>query len=145
MGAWDHTVTPTVIGRWQTRIFLLGTLGVIVTAFFWLAYTDDTFWKVLGYVILFGLGWDVVYIAIQQVKWDRDWPPYAQWLAGAWEGLFVFLLIDNVGLMGIDEGSVPLGRFVAHYGIVWFSVYVWSQGPQRALFPLWRFHGGRII
>ncbi len=138
-------MTPTLIGRWQTRIFLLGTLGAIVTAIFAVAYQDDTFWRVLGYVALFGIGWDIAWIGIQQLKWDRDWPPYLQWATGLWEGVFIYILIDNVGLPGIQEGSVPLGRFAPHYGLVWLSVYLGSQGPMRALFPLWRFHGGRII
>jgi hypothetical protein len=138
-------MTPILNGRWQTRIFLLGTLGVIVTAIFAFAYEDDTFWYVLGYVILFGLGWDILYFGLQQFKWDRDWPPFAQWLAGAWEGLFIYLLIDNFGLPGIDEGTVPLERFIYHYGSVWAITWIASQGPMRALFPFWRFHGGRII
>ncbi len=143
-------MTPTLMGRWQTRIFLLGTLGAIVTAIYAIAYGegefwDQTFWEVLGYVALFGLGWDIVYIAIQQVKWDRDWPPFAQWLAGIWEGLVVYLVIENLGLPGIDKGSVPLDRFLLHYSSVFVVTWLWSQGPMRALFPLWRFHGGRII
>lgn len=138
-------MTPTLIGRWQTRIFLLATLGAIVTAIFAVAYRDDTFWRVLGYVALFGIGWDIAWIGIQQLKWDRDWPPFLQWATGLWEGFVIYVLIDNTGLPGIQEGSVSLDRFVAHYGLVWLSVYIWSQGPMRALFPLWRFHGGRIV
>lgn len=138
-------MTPTLFGRWQTRIFLLGTLGAIVTAIFAVAYQDDTFWRVLGFVALFGIGWDIAWIGIQQLKWDRDWPPYLQWATGLWEGVFIYILIDNVGLPGIKQGYVPLERFAAHYGLVWLSVYLWSQGPMRALFPLWRFHGGRIV
>jgi len=145
VGKGTGPVTPTLAGRWQTRIFVLGTIGVIVTAVFAASYAADTFWYVLGYVLLFGLGWDVLYIAIQQLKWDRDWPPYLQWLAAAWEGFFLYYLIDNMGLPGIDEGTVPQDRFIYHYGTVFITTFIWVQGPMRALFPSWRYHGGRIV
>jgi hypothetical protein len=139
------------MGRWQTRIFLLGTVGLLITAL--IAYLDrppgetfaEVYFYVLGYVVLFGLGWDILYHIIQQLKWDRDWPPYAQWAAGAWEGFVVYMLIRNFGLPEIAEGSVPLGRFLIHYSSVFFAAWAFSQGPMRALFPLWRFHGGRIV
>ena len=29
---------------------------------------------VLGYLLLFGLGWDILYQAIVGLRWNRDWP-----------------------------------------------------------------------
>ena len=138
-------MTPTLMGRWQTRIVMLATLGLLVSVFFALYYDDVTFYRVLLYVGIFGVVWDVIYILIQRLRWDRDWPAAFQVANGIIEGILIYLVIDNFGLPGIDDGSVPLGRFVAHYGLVWLSIFIWVQGPMRVVFPFWRFHGGRII
>jgi hypothetical protein len=144
-------VTPILFGRWQTRTFLLWTIGALVTFIVTLFYDgpNDIFWEVLFYIWLFGLGWDMLYIAIQQLKWDRDWPPYAQWAAAAWEGLFLSLVIGYVGLPGIDKGffgeNEILDRYIVHYTLVWFFTFWASQTLMRAWFPMWRFHGGRIV
>ncbi len=138
-------MTPTLWGRWQTRIAMLGTLGLLVTALFALAYEDRIFIYVLGYVAAFGLAWDVIFIALQRLRWDRDWPPVFQLAAGVVEGALLFALFEYVGLPGVDEDIVPLDRFVAHYGSVWLVTFMFVQGPMRALFPRWRFSGGRIV
>jgi hypothetical protein len=145
MGWGDGTVTPTLGGRWQTRILLLATLGLIVTALFAAIYRSDLFFLVLGYVALFGLAWDVLYVALQRFRWDRDWPAAFQVLNGIVEGALVYLLIATVGLPGIATGSIPLWLFVLQYGLVWLVTFLWAQGPMRAIFPFWRFHGGRVV
>lgn len=140
-------MTPTTMGRWQTRIVMMATLGAIVTAIFALLDpdTNKTYWRVLGYVLAFGLGWDLIYMGLQQFRWDRDWPAVFQWLTGIWEGVFLYIIIDRLGLPGVKQGSVPLGKFIAQYGLVWLSIYIWVQGPMRTVFPRWRFRGGRLI
>lgn len=143
-------MTPTLMGRWQTRIAMLGTFGVLISLVFaltWPAGTDFTeeFFYVLGYVALFGLAWDVLWIIIQSFRWDRDWPPAFQWVTAGIEGLAVYLLIDNFAIPGIPEGAVPKDIFAAHYGLVFFVTWAWTQGPMRAMYPRWRFTGGRIL
>jgi hypothetical protein len=145
MGAGGGTVTPTLGGRWQTRILLLGTLGVIISALFAAAFGSGLFFLVIGYVALFGLAWDVLYIALQKLRWDRDWPAAFQVLNGLVEGALVYALITTVGLPGIPVATIPLWLFVLHYGSVWLATFLWAQGPMRAIFPFWRFHGGRVI
>ena len=54
------------------------------------------------------------------------------------------LAITQLGLPGFPR-DLPLPVFVAQYGLVWLVVFLWTQGPMRALFPFWRFHGGTII
>ena len=137
-------MTPTLTGRWQTRLALLATLGVVVTALFALAYANLAFVVVLVYVALFGVVWDVMYIALQQYRWDRDWPAAFQVLNGLVEGVVLYLAITQLGLPGVPR-DLPLPVFVAQYGLVWLVVFLWTQGPMRALFPFWRFHGGTII
>ncbi len=138
---------PTLMGRWQTRLAMLGTWGALVTLLFALSYNgfnNDFFW-VLGYVAAFGLVWDVIWILVQRLRWDRDWPAAFQWATAAIEGLLVYLLIDNFGLPGVKEGVTPRDIFAAHYGTVFIVTYLWVQGPMRALYPRWRFTGGRVI
>ena len=137
-------MTPTLSGRWQTRTLLLATAGLLITLLFVLAFGSSLFLWVLLYVWVLGLVWDMIYIGLQQFRWDRDWPSAFVVINGFLEGLLVYLLITFVGLPGIPAGSVPLGLFVAHYGLVWLAVFLLSEGPLRALFPFWRFHGGRV-
>lgn len=133
------------MGRWQTRVVVLATLGSAVTGIFAGVYQDRTFFIVLGYVVAFGIGWDVIYIALQQLRWDHDWPAAFQVANGIIEGVVVYLVIDYQGLPGIDEGAVLLSRFAAHYGSVWLVTFIWVQGPMRAFFPRWRFFAGRVV
>lgn len=138
-------MTPTLIGRWQTRICMLGTLGAIVTAIFAVTKDSEAFFIVLGFVVLFGLAWDVLYIALQRLRWDRDWPTSFQVAAAIVEGALLFALLELVGLPGIDKGAVGIGLFTAHYGLVWFSTFLFTQGPMRVVVLRWRYNGGRVV
>jgi hypothetical protein len=138
-------MTPILSGRWQTRTLLLATAGLLITLLFTLIYGSTVFLYVLLYVWLFGLVWDVLYIGLQQFRWDRDWPSAFGVINGVLEGLLIYLVITFVGLPGIAAGTVPLLLFIAHYGLVWLSVFLLAQGPLRVIFPFWRFHGGRVF
>ncbi len=142
-------MTPTLMGRWQTRLAMLATWGVLISLVFAITRGPDgfneTFFYVLGYVALFGLAWDIVFILLQRLRWDRDWPAVFQFGAGVAEGALIYALIRWTGLPGIEKSAVSFGLFLAHYGTVWLVTFAWVQGPMRALFPRWRFTGGRVI
>lgn len=141
-------MTPVLIGRWQTRILMLATIGSLVALLLSLIFgfaNLPVFFFVLGYVALFGVVWDIGYNALTNLRWDRDWPAAFQVAAGVWEGLVLYLVITIVGLPGIPAGLVPLWLFVLQYGLTWLLVFIWVQGPQRVFQPLWRFHGGRVF
>ncbi|OIP73369.1 MAG: hypothetical protein AUK43_00475 [Oscillatoriales cyanobacterium CG2_30_40_61] len=142
-------MTPTLIGRWQTRLFLFATIGILVTlVFLGLKISDQPrsiyFW-VLGYISCFGLIWDILYIKIQQLRWDRDWPGAFQLLAGIWEALFLLILIKTIGLPGLSASEFNLGLFIFHYSCVWIAIFIASQSLIRILFPYWRFRGGQLF
>lgn len=66
-------MTPTLFGRWQTRLLLLATVGVIVSLPFVAGLIGTSpgsiyFW-ILGYVAVFGIIWDVVYDQIQKYRY----------------------------------------------------------------------------
>jgi hypothetical protein len=139
-------MTPTLLGRWQTRLLLLATVGSGVTVLFLWRYANTgvnlPFFWVLGYVALLGLGWDAVYHKIQQYRWDHDWPALLQLAAGIWEGLVLAIAFKTIGLPGLDR-TMPIDIFVWHYSIVWLGFFTVSQSLMRIIFPRWRFRGGQ--
>jgi hypothetical protein len=136
-------VTPTVVGRWQTRIALLATAGLLVSLPFVLLAGSTSFFVVVAYVALFGLAWDLLYSFLQAFRWERDWPPAFAVVAGVVEAAVIYVLASTVSVPELPR-DLPLGQFAFHYSVVWLAVFFFAQGPMRALFPWWRFHGGRI-
>lgn len=143
-------MTPTLFGRWQTRILLFATVGVLATLPFSLGILgtqSSTYLGILVWVGFFGLGWDFLYDRLQKFRWDRDWPATFQLLAGIWEALFILILLNGlrVALPGIERVPVNLATFIAHYSAVWLAVFIASQSLMRVLFPRWRFRGGKWL
>jgi len=146
-------MTPTLLGRWQTRLLLLGTVGLLITAGFALLYRDGvTPFMLLGYVILIGFGWDVLYDFLQTLHWDRDWPPIfflggavieAVVLWGLIRATFLWHLLGWATLPGVNP-ALTLGQFVAHYTTVWLVTFLLMLGPIRIAFLDWRFRGGQF-
>ncbi|MEW6491662.1 MAG: hypothetical protein AB1589_03805 [Cyanobacteriota bacterium] len=140
-------MTPTLLGRWQTRLLLLATIGVLVTIPFSLGIigpgTSSVFFWILVYVALLGCLWDILYSYLQRFRWDRDWPGALQLLTGIWEGIFIAFWVRLIGLPNGQEFSVFW--FIIHYSLVWLSVYIASQMLMRILFPRWRFKGGQWL
>jgi hypothetical protein len=136
-------MTPTLVGRWQTRVALLATIGTAVSLIFAAAAGSPVFFVVLGYVVVLGLAWDCLYSYLQSFRWEGDWPPAFAVIAAAVEGLAVYLLATRIGVPGLQR-DLPSELFAFHYGTVWVTTYLFAQGPMRALLPWWRFHGGRI-
>jgi hypothetical protein len=139
-------MTFTLFGRWQTRIFLISTVGVLVTVPFAaiVSYSPLTFLLILFYLTLLGLIWDGLYNFLQQFKWDRDWPGVFQLFAGIWEALFLITLIKSIGLPLIPK-TLAIPIFIVHYIFVWSAIYLSSQILMKLLFPHWRFRGGRLF
>ena len=142
-------MTPTRFGRWQTRLLLLSTVGLIITLPFGLGIigpgaTATYFW-VLLYVAIFGLGWDIVYDYLQKFRWDRDWPAAFQLLAGIWEAIFLLIIIEvlKLPLPGLEK--LVISSFIRHYSLVWLGVFLASQSMMRIVFPRWRFRGGQWL
>jgi len=142
-------MTPKLFGRWQTRIFLLATVGSLATLPFYLGYwgvkDNPVYFWVLLYVGLLGLGWDVLYNFLQKFLWDHDWPGVFQFFAAIAEGVFLAALIKLFGLPHIPRGEFHLTSFALHYSLVWVAVYLSSWVVMRLWFPRWRFRGGEWV
>ena len=141
-------MTPTLFGRWQSRIFLLATYGVLVTLFFGWWFNDYiTPLSVLGYVLLFGFVWDVLYNYLQQYRWDSDWPPTHQFGAAVVEVIFLWIILFPLEryIPAPGVGALSLTQFLAHYWAVWIVIFLLSQSAMRIWFPRWRYNGGEIV
>jgi hypothetical protein len=144
-------MTPTLFGRWQTRLLLLATVGVIVSLPFVAGIIGASpgpiyFW-ILGYVAIFGIIWDVIYDQIQKYRWDRDWPAAYQLIAGIWEMVFVFCGAKLFGFLPIPilKDELNPAMFLLHYSAVWLAVFIASQSLMRVIFVRWRFRGGQWL
>jgi hypothetical protein len=151
MDARGETVTPSLMGRWQTRLWLMIFIGLPISALFVYLYrgAGARFTPVplymLGYVLLFGVVWDVLYqFVITRAQWDYDWPAAYQFIVGFTEGVLIYLLIRFTGLPGIAKGGVSLGRFWLAYGAIWLTTYTWLFFFMRAVFVRWRFRAGQF-
>ena len=140
-------MTPTLWGRWQTRIWLLGIIGSFVTLLFAYFYNSLTPFLILAYVLIVGLILDLVYNFLQKFRWDRDWPPTFQLGAGIVEGGLVWGLIqfwpDLIAIPG--QSGLTFGQFFAHYTTVWVITFLASQSLLRILYPRWRYRGGQWL
>jgi hypothetical protein len=143
-------MTPTLFGRWQTRIILFATVGVLATLPFTIGILDipsGDYLAILLWVGIFGMGWDIVYDKLQKFRWDRDWPASFQLLAGIWEGIFTLFVLNvlRFPLPGIEKVPISFTTFLFHYSLVWIAVFTASQTVMRIIFPRWRFRGGKWI
>lgn len=141
-------MTPTLFGRWQTRLLLLATVGVLVSLPFATGLIGglpgSVYFLILVYVAIFGCCWDNLYNYLQKTRWDRDWPATYQLFAGIWEMIFVLCGVKIIGLPAVSK-QLPLGLFLLHYSVVWLAVFIASQTLMRVIFPRWRFRGGEWL
>jgi hypothetical protein len=137
-------MTPTYLGRIQTRILLLATVGAFVTLFY--AILAAIIFKPLDFlkpfvllilVIVFGIGWDILYNFAQKLRWDRDWPPAFSFIAAFIEMLPVMLIALLLNVHPVF--------FLFHYWTVWWVTFIVALGPMRIIFPRWRFRGGQWL
>ncbi len=141
-------MTSTLFGRWQTRLLLLTTVGVLVSLPFAIGLIGGLpsliYFSILAYIAIFGLGWDILYDYLQKSRWDRDWPAAYQLFAGIWEMIFVLCGVKIIGLPAVSK-ELPPGIFLLHYSVVWLAVFIVSQSLMRIIFPRWRFRGGQWL
>ncbi|MGF1597440.1 MAG: hypothetical protein ACFCVK_11025 [Acidimicrobiales bacterium] len=141
-------MTPTLIGRIQTRLLLLALVGlpwtIIVVPFLPKggAPIGDVYAATilaLFVVAFFGVGWELVYHLVQQYRWEKDWPILFLLLEGIPEGILTFVVVDAIILFGPS----PL-TFLLHFTSTWVLVWLVAIGPLRIFLLRWRFNGGRV-
>ncbi len=145
-------MTPVLLDRLQTRIFvtlfpgLLWTLIVTPVAALFvpgrpaLADVYELTLKALVVVGVVGVLWEVVYHALQQFRWEKDWPALFGLFNGINEGLSTYLVLRaNLGF------APPVVAFLVHFVSTYLVIWLWVNGPMRVMFIRWRFRGGRLL
>ena len=144
-------MVPILSGRIQTRLFLLATVGTLVTVLIVpalpvggsLSAAYRTAFLVLAAVAGLGVGWELLYHLLMQFRWEKDWPSLFGLLTAIPEALLLWLLL-RAGLVPLI-GSAPMAAvYVIQFVAVWLAVWLVANGPMRVPFLRWRFRGGRL-
>ena len=150
-------MTPTLAGRLQTRLFLLVTAGALWTAVITpilprpalvsLASTYRMTFEGLLVIGALGIGWELAYHALQQLRWDKDWPPLFVLLALAPEAVLAWLALHALGWIpgSIGPDSPYRRMFAIDVVTTWLVVWMALQGPLRVLIIRWRHTGGLVM
>ncbi|WP_340539843.1 hypothetical protein [Nocardioides sp. GXZ039] len=142
---------PTLNGRIQTRLFMLATWGVFWTLVLTPILPGDPDYRItfvlLGVVAVLGVIWELIYHALMQFRWEKDWPTFFGFITCINEGALIILLLrlDLVPFLGVDGSDVDIWAFVILFLVIWMSIWVWTNGPMRIFNVHWRFFGGRIV
>ena len=141
-------MTPTLIGRWQTRFALLATIGVAWTLLITpllprnsaaLAGTYRLTLLALAINAIVGaVVWDPIYHGLQQFRYEKDWPSLFALLTGINEGVTTWLVLRRFGI-------VPVSSFVVLFASTWLLIWLVVVGPIRVALLRRRFRGGRVI
>jgi hypothetical protein len=145
-------MVPTLAGRIQSRIVMLGTIGVIVTALITpllpipgsLGGAYKTTYLILATMLVVGIACELLYHLLMQWRWEKDWPSLFGLVTGVPEGIVVWILLWARVVPGLSE-TPPLAAYLIEFIVVWVCVWLVVQGPIRIPFIRWRFHGGRLV
>ena len=145
-------MVPTLAGRIQTRVFMLATVGVIVTGLLTpllpipggLGSAYKMTYLILAAVLVVGIAWELLYHLLMQWRWEKDWPSLFGLATAVPEGVVTWLLLAAHAVPGLSK-TPPLSAYLIDFIVVWVFVWLVGQGPMRIPFIRWRFHGGRLI
>ena len=139
------TMVPTLGGRLQTRVFLLATVGSVITVLITplIGAGYRTTFTVLAAVAVLGVGWEFVYHFLMQFRWEKDWPSLFGLATALPEGVLLYLLLRQGLIPGVGF-TPPVLTFCIHFVAVWLGVWLVANGPMRVPFIRWRFRGGRL-
>jgi hypothetical protein len=146
-------VIPTLSGRIQTRIFVLALIGSLATLVVSLvlpsapASLSDTYkatFSVLIAVAVLGIAWELVYHALMQFRWEKDWPTLFGLVTAINEGALVWFLIKADVIPGVSK-DLAFSTFLVDFAVVWLATFLFVNGPMRVPFIRWRHNGGRLV
>ena len=143
---------PTLLGRIETRIFVLAVIGSLTTLVITpvlpstpgsLGETYKVTFSVLIAVAVLGVLWEFVYHALMQFRWEKDWPTLFGLVTALNEGALVWVLIKADVIPNVPS-ELAFSTFLVDFGVVWIVTFLWVNGPMRVPFIRWRHNGGRL-
>jgi hypothetical protein len=139
-------MTPTLLGRWQMRLLLLPTVGILATLPLAMGLVGPRAWDYyvfLLYIGLVGAIGDAIAQQLQKLRWDGDWPGILQLGGALGEALVLGGLLWSKQLPGISLRMVPWPWFLAQYALVSLGLFLARPSLVRILFPFSRWRGGQ--
>ncbi len=150
-------MTPTLFGRWHTRLLLYVFIGLPVT-FLYAMYLSNWTWPppyeqsifrdpfiFLTAILVLGLILDVLYIQIQRFHWDQDWPFAYQFFFSIIEFFIVFYAMDFGYLdWAFPDGRIPFSTAAWHFTFVFVPAFLALLGLVQIFLVRWRFKGGEL-
>ncbi len=139
-------MTHTLFGRWQVRVLLLATIGLLMTIAIAIksgGFMGGQTLLTLVYLGVLGIVWDVGYDRLQKLRWDGDWNGLLQMSGAIWEGIIFIAIIKVIGLPGIDRQGFNIPGFVCFYTILTSLNFLMANTLLRVLSPYSRFNGGQ--
>jgi hypothetical protein len=146
-------MTPVLLGRIQTRLFVTLVVGLpwtlLVTPLLALgidgglgdAYRFSL--SVLLVTVVAGcVAWEPLWHGLMRLRWEEDWPALFHLLQAVPEGVTTFLLLQVVAPL---PGGVPVVAYVALFSSTWILTWLFANGPMKILSIRWRFDGGRLV
>ena len=146
---------PTLRGRLQTRVFAVLVIGGICTALITpllpgfpegtaLADRYRMTFSVLGAVLVLGIIWELIYHALQQFRWEKDWPTLFGLITIMNEALLLWVAL-RLGWVPDIDSTPPARLWITHFAVVWIAIFLFLNGPMKVVFIRWRFRGGRLV
>lgn len=148
---------PTFPGRIQTRLFLTLVIGLPITLIYALIISGagPTFTPlllmllgVLGALFIVGVILDPIYILIQWLRWDSDWPFAYQFFFTIVEFALVLTFASLGWVPWINEALFDQpGTYriaIGHFLWIFFIGFFLITGPLAAFFIRWRYKGGQF-
>ena len=153
-------MTPTLRGRWQSRLLLYIFIGLPVTFLFAMyqsawqwppPYAQSVFYYpflFLTLILALGLILDVLYIQIQRFHWDQDWPFAYQFFFSILEFFAVFNLMDYAVFDYVyplfPDGTIPFRMAAWHFTFVFVPSFLALLGAIQIFLVRWRYKGGEL-
>ncbi|MCU1592768.1 MAG: hypothetical protein JWO12_160 [Frankiales bacterium] len=149
---------PTLNGRIQSRIvitLIIGGLWSLLIALFLPGVSgasySDKLRALLGLLIVLtvlGIGWELVYHGLMQLRWEKDWPTLFGLVTIVNEGTLAYVLVVHRRFdhwWFHDDYRLPRSTFLFALITTWLVVWLWANGPMRVFTVHWRFRGGRFV
>lgn len=150
-------MTPTLPGRWQTRILLFIIIGLPVT-FLVAEYLSNWRWPppvdlsvfrdpfvFITTLLVVGLVLDPLYILLQRFHWDNDWPFAYQFFFSIVEFFITYGIMYWGGLdYLLPDGRIPFEIAAWHFTFVFVPSFIALLGLVQIFLVRWRFKGGEL-